>query len=270
MKFKRIDSLIIYKYQIKGKNTIYYMATSGNILSGNNTENAVTVEQQPQEQLAVEQEPQEQLPVTEQVTIPDVIPVVADTNPTETGVVSDKTNQTVNDNVNVSADVSANVTPNENTDDDCDSCCGVQATSTQKTVVGNFVMTYSSQQESQSQDGGNFTTLFKDYMRREIARHQKNDDATKPQQDPDEQQIRAFFREFEFQFSNNKLNLCDSSYECGLRTPINDKIKTIFIKEMQQFGFTFVDSFDSLDKMSYTITTGEPTDRFQTTVFLNF
>ena len=107
-------------------------------------------------------------------------------------------------------------------------------------------------------------------MRNEIARHQKNDDSTNPQQDTDEQQIQAFFREFEFQFSNNKLNLCDSSYECGLRTPITDKIKKIFNIEMQQFGFTFADSFDSLGKMSYTITTGEPNDRFQTTIFLNF
>ena len=110
-----------------------------------------------------------------------------------------------------------------------------------------------------------FTDQFTNYMYEEIKKYQKKDDCQNI-----DNKITKFFNEFEYQFSNNKLNLYDAYFECGVRQMIDDDIKQAFVNAMSTFNFEYVDSIDKISSMKYTFTIGEKTDRFPTTIFLSF
>ena len=88
--------------------------------------------------------------------------------------------------------------------------------------------------------------------------------------DPNDIKIKEFFNVFEIEFRFNKLNLDDVHYECGVRKVIDNDIKVAFIQAMQKFNFQYVNSIEEIISMTFTITVGDKTDCFPTTIFLSF
>jgi hypothetical protein len=133
-----------------------------------------------------------------------------------------------------------------------------------------------------------FTSTFIDYINYTIDHHRQ----TAPYQNlykiftTDELELQEFFREFEYQFSTNKIHLYDKTYKCELSYSMTDKIKQVFIKSMDQIGFTYIDCnrdntdntdntdnskiIDTLLSMQYTIIIGQSTDCFKTAIYIIF
>uniref|UniRef100_A0A6C0HMN5 Uncharacterized protein n=1 Tax=viral metagenome TaxID=1070528 RepID=A0A6C0HMN5_9ZZZZ len=125
-----------------------------------------------------------------------------------------------------------------------------------------------------------FTSTFIDYMNYTVDYHKQ----TTPYENLykiftiDELELQAFFREFEYQFSTNKIHLYDKTYKCELSYSMTDKIKQVFIKSMDQIGFTYINCdskyaskvIEELISMQYTIVIGNLDDCFKTSIYIIF